>query len=383
MFKRVRHYAGFAAHFAEHILYRMGLRKAQPLAEGRWEDFQFVVGDFVGWNKYIRLHNTHLVPRGHPAIFYGNHIKLDDPCYLFRAAYLASGGDVKIGAMMKNDFFAGIPFTKSRWLDLDEILETTDVYGISRENVTISQLKKFVDLLLRGKGFILYPGRTRSCSGLLMDYRDGVERPGGISFFLHTAQSRDATLRVSAMPAVRNFNPITRHTSVIFGEEIFLPRGASRAEQRTFDEHIIERLGPLVEINAAQVVSAILYTRCLHGLAAPISVDELVKLTADLFDAFKHPYVDPEDKADIARAVRKTLRYLRKHGMLAMKGGKVYPDTAAILATPPLTKAFRTLNPVKYLTNQILHLGEVTGLIERHTLSQTETDPAAERAAGA
>lgn len=374
MFTRLKHYSTFAAHFAEHVLARMGLRKAQPSAENRYEAFQFVVGDFVGWNKYIRLHNTHLVPRDHPAIFYGNHIKLDDPCYLFRAVYLATGGSVKIGAMMRHDFFQGIPLLKSRWLDLDQILETTDVYGISRDNVTISQLKKFVDLLLRGKGFILYPGRSRSCSGMLMDYRDSIERPGGISFFLHTAQARDPDKKFSAVPAVRNYNPVTRHTSVVFGEELFLPRGASRAEQRRFDERLIEALGPLVEINAAQVTSAILYTRSLHTIGGPLPVSELVRVVGELFDALDHPYIDPEDKADVSRAVRGTLKYLRKHGMVNVSRGLVEPNAAAILFTPPLTSEFREQNPVKYLTNQILHLGSVTALIEQRALALAYQD---------
>ena len=383
MFQRIRHYTNFAAHFVEHVLARMGLRTTQPLAtDSRYEAFQFVVGDFVGWNRYIRLHNTHLVPRDHPAIFYGNHIKLDDPCYLFRAAYLATGGSVKIGAMMRSDFFAGLPLMKSRWLDLDQILETVDVYGISRENVTISQLKKFVDLLLRGKGFILYPGRSRSCSGLLMDYRDSIERPGGISFFLHTAQGRDPNMKFSAAPAVRNYNPVTRHTSVVFGEEIFLTRGATRAEQRRFDEHLIEALGPLVEINAAQVVSAILYTRCLHGRTGPVSQEELVRLVADLFDVFTHPYIDPEDKADVARAVGRALNYLRKRGMVSLARGAATPNAEAILATPPIDTKFRDRNPVKYLTNQILHLGTVTELIEQRALGMPDdTSEAQDRAA--
>ncbi len=381
---RVRHYARFLAHFLEHILFRMGLRKTQPSAEGRWEAFQFVVGDFTGSNRYIRTHNTHLIPRDHPAIFYGNHMKLDDPFYLFRGVYLATGGSVMPGAMMRSDFFEGIPFLKSRWLDLDQILETVGVYGVSRENVTISQLKRFVDLLLRGKGFILYPGRSRSCSGLLMDYRDSIERPGGISFFLHAVQSRADAPTVSAAPAVRNYNPVTRHTSVIFGPEIFLPRGATRAEQRLFDEHLIEALGPLVEINAAQVVAALLYTRCLHGLIGPIAVDELVKIVSGLFDDFDHAYLDPEDKADAGRAVRGALRYLRKGRMLTLRGGKVCPIADAILSTPPLTTKFRDLNPVKYLTNQILHLGGVTALIEQRALGlERDKIAASPQAAGA
>jgi hypothetical protein len=321
------------------------------------------------------VRNTDLVPRGHPAIFYGNHMRLDDPCYLFRATYLATGGAVGLGAMLRDDFFAGVPLLKSRLLDFDELLETVYVYGISRESVSLSQLKKFVDLLLSGRGFILYPGRTRSCSGLLMDYRDQVQRPGAISFFLHAAQGRDDRIVVSAVPAVRNYNPVTRHTSVIFGPEQFLRRGASRSEQRVFDERLIEVLGPLVELNAAQLVSAVLYTRCVHGRTGPIDVARLERIVADVFDATTHAYLDPEDTADVARAVRNTLRYLRKSGMLRMRRGRVFSDSPAILATPPLTTTFRKQNPVKFLTNQILHLGDVIASVERRVLEMQDSPP--------
>jgi hypothetical protein len=379
--RRFSSYCTFAAYLLRHIFFRMGLAKSQPSPEGRWEAFQFVVGDFVGWNRYIRVRNTDLVPRGHPAIFYGNHVKLDDPCYLYRAAYLATGGEVGIGAMLRNDFFAGVPFVKSRWFDFDELLETVYVYGISRDTVSVSQLKRFVDLLLSGRGFILYPGRTRSCSGLLMDYRDTAQRPGGISFFLHAVQGRDERIAVSAMPAVRNFNPVTRHTSVIFGPEQVLRRGAARAEQRAFDERLIEVLGPLVELNAAQLVSAVLYTRCVHGLTGALPASDIERIVSEVFDTTAHAYLDPEDTADIARAVHAALRYLARHGMVRVRGRMVHPAADAILRTPPLTAKFRKENPVKFLTNQILHLGDVTAAVEQRVLAPR--DPAPRRAFGA
>lgn len=372
--RRIRHYALFFGYLFGHIFYRLGLAKKHPSPEGRWESFQFVVGDFVGWNKYIRVRNTDLVPRDHPAIFYGNHMKLDDPCYLYRATYLATGGKVGIGAMLRNDFFAGVPLLKSRFLDFDALLETLYVYGISRENVTVAQLKKFVDLLLAGRGFILYPGRTRSCSGLLMDYRDTAQRPGGISFFLHAVQGRDDHIVVSAMPAVRNYNPVTRHTSVIFGPEQLLRRGVARAEQRAFDERIIEVLGPLVEVNAAQLVSTVLYTRCIHGITGPIEIDRLTQIVHEVFDTTTHAYLDPEDTTDVARSVRRTLRYLEKRGMLDVRRLRVIPDVEVILNMPPLNTKFREVNPVRFLTNQILHLGEVTRLIEDRVLQSRDSD---------
>lgn len=366
--RRISHYWTFLAYLLQFMFFKMGLAKTLPSPEGRWESFQFVVGDFVGWNRYIRVRNTDLVPRDHPGIFYGNHMKLDDPCYLYRATYLATGGAVGLGAMLRNDFFAGIPFMKMRWFDIDELLETVHVHGISRENVTVTQLKRFVDMLLGGRGFILYPGRTRSRSGLLVEYRDGAERPGGISFFLHAVQGRDDRIVVSAVPAVRNYNPVTKHTSVIFGPKQLLRRGATRAEQRAFDQRLIEVLGPLVEVNAAQVVSAVLYLRCIHGLHGPIELKELTRIVESVFDTTTHAYLDPEDTADMARAVRGAVRYLRKHGMIDWRGSRIVPNVDAILATPPLTTKFRKQNPVKFLTNQILHLADVTRLIEDRVL---------------
>ncbi len=366
--RRITHYWTFFAYVLRFVFFKMGLAKSLPSPEDCWESFQFVVGDFAGWNKYIRVRNTDLVPRDHPGIFYGNHMKLDDPCYLYRATYLATGGAIGLGAMLRNDFFAGIPFMKTRWFDIDELLDTVHVHGISRENVTVAQLKRFVDMLLGGRGFILYPGRTRSCSGLLMDYREGVDRPGGISFFLHAVQGRDERIVVSAVPAVRNFNPVTKHTSVIFGPEQLLRRGVSRAEQRAFDERLIEVLGPLVEVNAVQVVSAVIYLRCIHGMRGPIELAELTRIVAAVFDSTAHAYLDPEDTGDIARAVRGALRYLRKHGMMDWRGSRITPNADAILATPPLTTKFRKQNPVKFLTNQILHLADVTRPIEDRVL---------------
>lgn len=369
MMFRIKSWCVVAAYFVQHILYKVGLAKKHPSPEGKWDEIQSAVGDVLGWNKYIRTHNTHLVPRDHPAIFYGNHMRLDDPFYLFRAIYLATAGRVKVGAMLRNDFFANKPYLKTRFLDLDEVLDSLYVYGVSRENVTVSQLKRFVDLLLKGRGFILYPGRSRTCSGMLVEYRDAIQRPGGISFFLHATQGRDPNLAVSAVPAVRNYNPVTEHTSVIFGPEQVLPRDATREQQREFDEHLITVLGPLVEINVAQLVALTLYLRCLHGIGAPLTVDELEHLVAETLDATDHPHIDPEDAADVHKAVRGALRYFNKHGMIAIRRGEVIPDGEAILTVPSLTIKFREENPVRFLANQILHLPGVIALIERRVLA--------------
>ena len=55
--------------------------------------------------------------------------------------------------------------------------------------------------------------------------------------------------------------------------------------------------------------------------------------------------------------------------MLRRRGRTVELDRAAILATPPLDATFKKTNPVKYQTNQIFHLTDVTAALERVVLS--------------
>ncbi len=364
--KSVKSWIIVAGIFLRYFLYKLHLAAA-PTRDGKLVSILNVVGAFCGWNRYMRVENAHLCPKDHPVIFYGNHHKLDDPLYLFNAIYLANKDDPEVHGMLRNDFFQGT-LLKTRFLDLDELLDFLGAHGISRDNVSLKQIKIFLDLLRAGKSFILYPGRRRTCSGMLMDYRDNIEMPGGISFFLHAIQARNGDIKVSAVPSSRNYNPVTRHTSVIFGPEQFLERGASREEQRAFDQRLIEVMGGLVEINAAQVLAALLFTRCLHGMTAPISVDDLKDLVRDIMQQTRHAYVDPEDLADVPHAVDRALRYFKKHGMLGRKDGKVSPKAEAILSLPELTTKYRKENPVKYLTNQILHLGDVTALVEQKVL---------------
>ena len=63
-------------------------------------------------------------------------------------------------------------------------------------------------------------------------------------------------------------------------------------------------------------------------------------------------------------SVDRTLAYLERRGMLARRGDAVTLDEAAILSVPPLDSTYVKRNPVKYLTNQIMHLGDVIELLE-------------------
>lgn len=337
-----------------YLLSRTGIVSA-PVPD--FEKIQYVVGQFTGWNRYFRYRGGEHISRDHPAIYFGNHIRYGDPFHVFRGAYLETGGGVQLHAMMRDNVFKGTPL-KSPLFDMDDFIETVGIHGINRDNVTLAQMKVFVNLLLDGESFIMFPGRTRSRSGLLMEYRDSFVEPGSISFFLAMAQRKSKEARVSAVPVSRNYNPVRDHTSMIYGPEQFLSADATREEQRAFDFRMVGEMAKLVEISVVQVVSSLVYTVALHHLSKSLSVATLQSWVRAVRDSSAHPWWDKEDEADLDEAVLEALEWLQEFDVIHGERDTVHLNTEKILIAPGLESDYFKQNPVKYLTNQTLHLGE-------------------------
>lgn len=302
-------------------------------------------------------------PKQGPAVFCGNHLKLDDPFFAYRAVQLATDFQHCPRLMSRDDFFTGTPL-KSRMLDGDRLMEAVGTYQISRGHITLSQLRPFVNLLKDGGSFVIYPGHTRSCSGVLMEYRGAFKEPGGVSFFINQAQRSRPDVRVPAIPIVRTHNPVSKRSAMVFGESLFLESAADRDAQREFDYRLTTEMGRYVEVNVPQVLSAVLWLWCLHGIRTSATVGEIRATLSPIFAAVNHDYVDPEARTDLGGAVVRTLDYLQERGMVIRTGENVALDSEAILSVPDLTTKYRHLNPVKYLANQLLHLGKVVEAIE-------------------
>ncbi|MFP6598468.1 MAG: 1-acyl-sn-glycerol-3-phosphate acyltransferase [Candidatus Hydrogenedentota bacterium] len=345
-----------------YLFYKLGIGSVLD-PNPRFDSFQFVIGQFTHWNRYIRVRGAENVAADHPAIYCGNHIKFGDPFYVFHGVYLSTDKSVKLHAMSRNDFFEGTPL-KTRFFDADEFIVTVGVHGISRDAVTLAQMKVFINMLIEGESFIMFPGRTRSRSGLLMEYRDNFVEPGSVSFFLNTAQRRKKGTTFSAIPVSRNYNPARDHTCMIYGPEQFLTSGASREEQREYDFHLIETIGNLVEVCVPQVVSALLYSHCLHQISKTITVPTLKKQTRAIREKSRHPYWDEEDDADLDAAVDLAIKYLARKKVLKRSGDDLHLNAAGILLAPDPESKYSEVNPVKYLTNQLLHLGDLIELIQ-------------------
>jgi hypothetical protein len=345
-----------------YLLYRLRIAP-RPIFSDAYREAMIVVGRVLGWPKHLRIVGADRCPKSGPAAFIGNHVKFDDPPVMYRAIYLASGGAIFTHFLGRDDIFADAPFS---WLiDYNEVLEMVGGVLFTRESVRLSQLKPIIQILQAGECFGLYPARTRSRTGAVMECPEDSEGPGGVALFVAYARRGRAGVDAPIVPIGRTFNPATKRTAVVFGEPEHLEQGADRAAQRAFDFHLAERIAELIEINAAQILSAVLLTHCVHGRAGRIEFEALERAVASVAAECRCRNVDPAVERALGREVRKTVKYHAKKGMVRVENGTVVPEADAILATPEADYEFRERNPVKFLTNQIIHFPDVVLAVER------------------
>ncbi|MBX7256606.1 MAG: 1-acyl-sn-glycerol-3-phosphate acyltransferase [Candidatus Hydrogenedentes bacterium] len=349
--------------FIRYFAYRFGMG-SRPQFVDIYREGVPVLDRLLGWPKMLRFEDGHNCPRHGPVVFAGNHQKKDDPFLLYRAIHYLCDASYAVRFMMRDDFFAGISAAKSRFIDVDELACMAGALLISRSNVQLSQMKPFVKLLREGNGFIMYPGRSRSRSGVFIEYRDGIEEPGGVTFFLAQAQRGRPDLRIPAVPCARTHNPTTNKTVIIFGEPQYLPHDADRAVQRDLDFRLIEMMGELTEVNAAHVTAGILYLRCLHGHSESITLHQLKAAVKEVLDACRERRVEPASRNDLDGQMKAVLAYLERGKTIVRTGDSVTPNVDVVLSAPEWDTSYVEKNPLKHLVNQVLHLWDVVAAIE-------------------
>lgn len=341
-----------------------------------------VVGRVLKWHKRLRVIGAEHCPSSGPALFPGNHMKFDDPLVMYRAIYLASGCNIFPRFLARNDIFAGARFS---WLiDYNELLGLCGAILFERENVRMAQLKPIIRLLRAGESVSLYQARTRSRTGCIMELPEGSEELGAVSMFAAQAQRGMDEGHVIAVPTARSYNPATKMTTVAFGEPLTLDRNASREERQQFDKQIALGIAYSAEIHAAQLVSALLCMRSIHNITAPVTVEELTRETAQVVARSGRRSLHPGLENNLEDEVNAVLRYLEEMGMVKLDGGMVEMDADAVERVPERDESFKKVNPVKYLTNQIIHFEDVTAAVEDVVLaasSHAEPLPAHEKGA--
>ncbi len=347
--------------------YRLGLRKPPNLLDIRPEAAG-MFSNILHWPRTLRVVNPQWCPRHGPAIFVSNHLFFFDPTFAYRAINLATDEELEPYFMMRNDFFRQSAIL--RLIDVDTLVACIGAYGITRGDVKLSQLKPFLKLLQADETFIMYPGRTRSRSGLFMEYRDEIEEPGGASFFLHATQRRKEGVKVPAVPMARTYNPVQDQSAIAFGESLYLPPGADRHAQREFDLELMDRMGDLVELNAAQLLAAILYLRCLHNITDSLTFESAAERIRAILGQVPNRLQHPKLAEDLLGEVEQCARYFADNGQVRIENSEIAPIPEAILIAPGLDADYRKVNPTKYLANQLIHMLDVVRAIETHAYDE-------------
>lgn len=328
-----------------------------------------------GWRKGLRLRNGEKCPRKNPVIFAGNHAKLEDPFCLWCSVHRVSEGKIHPYFMMRDDYFEGKPWSLLPF-KINDVLQMGGGYGVTRDRIQLSQLRVFMDMLKAPGSFIMFPGRSRSRSGLVMEYRDGIDEPGAVSFFMaHTHRHLKET-PVAAVPMMRTFNPLDKSCVVIFGDPLYLDPDLGREQQRELDFDLVAAIGALVEVHALHLVSVLLYLRALHQLGDTWTEDSCVEAVRSILAKVQDRYyLHPALWQDTAGEVRQALRFLAKLDKVQLQGeGTLRVDRNHILRTPALETRFRKENPAQHCANQILHLTGLIRVIESIALPGTDED---------
>jgi len=328
-----------------------------------WEPF---LGSFLRWNTRMTVLHPERFPADSPVVLAALHSKLDDPLFCWGAVHRATRGAVHIYFMMRDDFFRGWPWDYLPF-SMNELTEAAGCIQISRDSISLAQLKPLINVLAHGDSFVMFPGRTRTRTGRAIDYIDGIDEPGGVSFFLlHGA--RRAGRPVAAVPLARTYDPVTRHTYVCFGKPRYLPERAGRDAQRDFDFDLAVAMSNQLVVTPLHVLCVLVYLRCLHGRTEARQVAEWTR-DADAVMKRIAGRVDTPPRPAGEDPYLRYLRWLVRHGMLRLSGDEVAVCTDAVLALPAIDTRFRKKNPVRFYTNQVLHFRCVVEAAEEVTLA--------------
>ena len=140
---------------------------------------------------------------------------------------------------------------------------------------------------------------------------------------------------------------------MVFGEALYLPRTATRAEQRALDYALVERMSHLMEAQPCHITAGILYNRALHGRTERLG-----------FEGESHPLMAKARPRAVREEVSRSLSLFAHKGLIQMHGDSIDIRPGAMLNHPGPEYPFRKQHPVRFLVNQVLHLPGLVDAIE-------------------
>jgi len=364
----------FAWVFVPYLLWRAGLLRRRPAFTDNVPLYRIAIGQMFRWKRRVRVVNGENCPSGDPALFVSNHHKLDDPIDLWPAIHWGSGETISTGFVMRDDFFNGFPWNWSP-VNVNHLCEMAGAVLISRDQIRLTQLRQLLEVLGRPGSLLLFPGRTRSRTGAWFEYRDEYAEPGSAAFIVNHAQRRNAGVRIAVVPVARTWHPVRNSSAVVFGKALYLEADADRNAQRVLDCALLCGIGGLVEVHAVHLAALLLYLHLLHGGQGRLPKQFFTAAAEKWHRDAPHPYTDPELLADPAGEMEAALRFLGEEGVARVEDGNVTADPDAILSAPDWENDYRKRNPVKYWTNQTLHLPAVIQWAEHAVLEAVGESP--------
>jgi len=306
------------------------------------------------WRR-LRVVNPNLCPADGPAIFVANHHGLDDPALLWPAIHLASGERFIPRFLMRDDFFRGFPWD---WLPirLNTLCERCGAVPISRGRVSPAQLRPALQSLKEGNACALFPGGTRSRTGAWIEYRPGEENTHGDPAALAALAARVAGKpEIPVIPMGITRHPILRQVTVAFGSPIRVASRGDASELAARNQEICHAIGLLTEVHAVHLVAAIIWALCTHHRKS-FPLKTVVHAVMDWAASPPCPLVHPELIREPESACRRACAYFARLGYLRIAGREIYPRESRVNNCPPWTTGYRRANPVRYWTNQVLHI---------------------------
>ena len=347
-----------------YFAYRLGLAQ-RPLLRPIYREGLSALQYCFRCHNRLRIRGAEHCPAQGPAVFASNHIATFDPFYTLFSIWVGSGCGIKTYSMMRDDFFGRM---NTPLLDFDEVMYLVGAFPVSRDQVRVTQLKPFVEVLRQGDAFFMYPSGTRTRSGFFMELPDARQEPGSASFFLAQAGRKSEAGTPVAVPMARTANIVTGWNTVAFGPPVMLPPVANRSEQRQFDEDLIERMGNLIELQASHALAALLFLWSVHGRGGPRPLDELCEAVREVLDGAGHDLVAPYTQSTLAAEIRGAVRCFQRAGLVKETKAGVAPNIEAIMKVPAPDLSLWKKHPVRYLVNLTLHLPGFVAAAERTAL---------------
>jgi 1-acyl-sn-glycerol-3-phosphate acyltransferase len=366
------------------VLSNVGLLKSEPNYKDVYDHCTGLFGLLWNTRDKLLIRNGENIVRQGSAIYVANHIRKSDALSVAYTVYTRTQGR-QLRIMMRDDFFGDRGWSKTRLLDLDRLAVSFGAIQVSRQAGAYSQMKRFIDVLLDGGCFIIFPTGTRSRSGHVMELPPPLEL-GTVSFFAAMAQRKasEKARPVAMVPTGISFDPVSKRMTLVFGESRYLAIGSpdrrlDREALSEFDVEIVRAASRLVEINLVHLCALYLLNWVWHSgelrksdghgvrVERSVLIEDLAEIVSHLKSGAGLCLGDSLD-SELEPQLRRVERFFASKGMIRISGNELLLRSERILSAPSLDHDYRKRNPVKYLANQIAHFDEIVSAVEERVL---------------